>query len=66
MSCRRKLDKDRRGIYFKQAAYGVPVRMALLEFLFRSNRAQRPATNEANRFYRSPEPIGANAIMPTA
>ncbi len=28
-----ELDKDRRGIYFKQAAYGVPVRMALLEFL---------------------------------
>ncbi len=32
-NCRRKLDKDRRGIYFKQAAYGVPVRMALLKFL---------------------------------
>ena len=29
-----ELDKDRRGIYFKQAAYGVPVRMALLKFLF--------------------------------
>ncbi|MGZ8532982.1 MAG: aspartate carbamoyltransferase catalytic subunit [Candidatus Binatia bacterium] len=54
-----ELDKDRRGIYFKQAAYGVPVRMALLEFLFRSNRAQQPATNRANRSYRSPEPIGA-------
>ena len=54
-----ELDKDRRGIYFKQAAYGVPVRMALLEFLFRSNRAQQPATNKAARCYRSPEPIGA-------
>ena len=53
-----ELDKDRRGIYFKQAAYGVPVRMALLEFLFRRNRAQQPATNMANRSYRSPEPIG--------
>lgn len=29
-----EVDKDRRGIYFKQAAYGVPVRMALLKFLF--------------------------------
>ena len=28
-----EVDKDRRGIYFKQAAYGVPVRMALLKFL---------------------------------
>ncbi len=53
-----ELDKDRRGIYFKQAAYGVPVRMALLEFLFRSNRAQQPARNKEARSYRSPEPIG--------
>jgi aspartate carbamoyltransferase catalytic subunit len=29
-----EVDGDRRGIYFKQAAYGVPVRMALLKFLF--------------------------------
>jgi len=27
------LDRDRRGVYFKQAAYGVPVRMALLAAL---------------------------------
>jgi hypothetical protein len=53
-----ELDKDRRGIYFKQAAYGVPVRMALLEFLFRSNRAQLPAATKGHRSYRSPEPIG--------
>ena len=53
-----ELDKDRRGIYFKQAAYGVPVRMALLEFLFLSNRAQQRAANMAQRSYRSPEPIG--------
>jgi aspartate carbamoyltransferase catalytic subunit len=31
-----EVDNDRRGIYFKQAAYGVPVRMALLKFLFDS------------------------------
>jgi aspartate carbamoyltransferase catalytic subunit len=54
-----ELDKDRRGIYFKQAAYGVPVRMALLEFLFRRNRAQQSAANKAKRSYRNPEPIGA-------
>ncbi len=28
-----ELDTDRRGVYFKQAAYGVPVRMALLASL---------------------------------
>ncbi|MGH7843551.1 MAG: aspartate carbamoyltransferase [Candidatus Binatia bacterium] len=37
------IDKDRRGIYFKQAAYGVPVRMALLKFLL------APQTNTATR-----------------
>ncbi|OGP54795.1 MAG: hypothetical protein A2X89_05540, partial [Deltaproteobacteria bacterium GWD2_55_8] len=31
-----EVDKDRRGIYFKQAAYGVPMRMAILQFLFDS------------------------------
>ena len=35
-----EVDKDRRGIYFKQAAYGVPVRMALLKFLFDQARRQ--------------------------
>ena len=54
-----ELDKDRRGIYFKQAAYGVPVRMALLEFLFRRNRTQQSVTSKGNFYYRSPEPIGA-------
>lgn len=53
-----ELDKDRRGIYFKQAAYGVPVRMALLEFLFRSKRAHLPAATRGQRSYRNPEPIG--------
>jgi aspartate carbamoyltransferase catalytic subunit len=35
------VDKDRRGIYFKQAAYGVPIRMALLYFLFEKRRQQK-------------------------
>jgi aspartate carbamoyltransferase catalytic subunit len=38
-----ELDSDRRGIYFKQAAYGVPVRMALLKFLFDRRRGRRKA-----------------------
>jgi len=33
-----EVDKDRRGVYFKQAAYGVPIRMALLHFLFEKQR----------------------------
>jgi aspartate carbamoyltransferase catalytic subunit len=45
-----ELDRDRRGIYFKQAAYGVPVRMALLKFLFDRRRAPRKAKQEPDRF----------------
>ena len=32
------LDSDRRAIYFRQAAYGVPVRMALISLLLRVHR----------------------------
>jgi aspartate carbamoyltransferase catalytic subunit len=32
------LDKDRRSIYFQQAAYGVPVRMALISLLLHSHK----------------------------
>jgi len=53
-----ELDKDRRGIYFKQAANGVPVRMALLEFLRRCNQGQQSGASKAQRAFRSPEPIG--------
>lgn len=59
-----ELDRDRRGIYFKQAAYGVPIRMALLEFLRRDNRAERPAAKPSARSYRSPEPIGPKCHNP--
>jgi pyrimidine operon attenuation protein/uracil phosphoribosyltransferase len=53
-----QLDQDPRGIYFKQAAYGVPVRMALLKFLLdclgeESRGRQRDAVR-----YETPEPIG--------
>ena len=43
-----ELDRDKRGIYFKQAAYGVPVRMALLKFLF--DRAEKPGRRYIKSF----------------
>jgi aspartate carbamoyltransferase catalytic subunit len=52
------IDKDRRGIYFKQAAYGVPIRMALLKFLLApSGRAKSSAPERKRVLYESPEPI---------
>jgi aspartate carbamoyltransferase catalytic subunit len=59
-----EVDQDRRGIYFKQAAYGVPVRMALLKFLF-DRRAQKPiAAKSTATAYESPEPIGPQCRNP--
>ena len=53
-----EVDKDRRGIYFKQAAYGVPVRMALLKFLF-DHREGKETSGKRNRArYESPERFG--------
>ena len=52
------IDNDRRGIYFKQAAYGVPVRMALLKFLLASGGASRSRAPRINLpLYHSPEPL---------
>jgi aspartate carbamoyltransferase catalytic subunit len=42
------LDRDPRSIYFQQAAYGVPVRMALIAFLL-AQRARGAATRPAPR-----------------
>ena len=53
-----ELDKDRRGIYFKQAAYGVPVRMALLKFLFDRREAKRLKPKRNASAYESPEAPG--------
>jgi len=53
-----ELDKDRRGIYFKQAAYGVPVRMALLKFLFDRRPGEAAVGQQALRSYQSPEALG--------
>jgi len=52
------IDKDRRGIYFKQAAYGVPIRMALLKFLLSpSGVAKGRAPEKKRSLYESPESI---------
>lgn len=48
------VDKDRRGVYFKQAAYGVPVRMALLTFLL-DGSASAHAGKKQPMLYRGPE-----------
>ena len=58
-----EVDKDRRGIYFKQAAYGVPVRMALLKFLFDRRGEKHKPANHASA-YQSPEPIGPRCRNP--
>jgi aspartate carbamoyltransferase catalytic subunit len=47
-----EIDQDRRGVYFKQAAYGVPVRMALLLYLLARAPARRRAP--AQDLYRVP------------
>jgi aspartate carbamoyltransferase catalytic subunit len=56
------IDNDRRGIYFKQAAYGVPVRMALLHFLL-GGGAKARSENKAV-LYRSPERLGPECGNP--
>jgi len=65
----RVIDKDRRGIYFKQAAYGVPVRMALLKFLFDASEAKKPRLAPKKiLLYENPEPVGpqcSNAVCVT-
>src|SRR5207237_1471533 len=54
-----EVDKDRRGIYFKQAAYGVPVRMALLKFLFDQGEAKiLSGKRSRGPRYQSPERLG--------
>jgi len=53
-----ELDKDRRGVYFKQAAFGVPVRMALLKFLFDRRAAKGVKRTRNTRAYESPEAHG--------
>jgi pyrimidine operon attenuation protein/uracil phosphoribosyltransferase len=58
------VDQDRRGIYFKQAAYGVPVRMALLKFLFDRRETRRSASRRRATRYSSPELLGPHCRNP--
>ncbi|HTM09658.1 MAG TPA: aspartate carbamoyltransferase [Verrucomicrobiae bacterium] len=58
------IDKDRRGIYFKQAANGVPVRMALLKFLLASSGATKSRSEKKRVLYRSPERLGPECANP--
>lgn len=60
-----EVDKDRRGIYFKQAAYGVPVRMGLLKFLFDRRQTKRIAAKRNAALYESPEPLGPQCRNPS-
>jgi aspartate carbamoyltransferase catalytic subunit len=50
-----EVDKDRRGIYFKQAAYGVPVRMALLKFIFDQVDRKGNGIKKSQQWFVSPE-----------
>jgi aspartate carbamoyltransferase catalytic subunit len=59
-----EVDKDRRGIYFKQAAYGVPVRMALLKFLFDRSERKPSVAKSQSIAYESPEAIGPQCRNP--
>jgi aspartate carbamoyltransferase catalytic subunit len=59
-----EVDKDRRGIYFKQAAYGVPVRMALLKFLFDQLVKTAGLEKKGRSRYQSPERLGPQCANP--
>jgi pyrimidine operon attenuation protein/uracil phosphoribosyltransferase len=56
------VDRDRRGIYFKQAAYGVPVRMALLKFVFSEREKKSTAGKKNDAWYESPQPLGPQCL----
>lgn len=59
-----EVDKDRRGIYFKQAAYGVPVRMALLKFVFEQREKNTLSGKKSRILYESPERLGPQCSNP--
>jgi len=59
-----EVDQDRRGIYFKQAAFGVPVRMALLNFIFAQSEGKRAVVKQDSAWFESPEPLGPQCANP--
>ncbi|HXG50898.1 MAG TPA: bifunctional pyr operon transcriptional regulator/uracil phosphoribosyltransferase PyrR [candidate division Zixibacteria bacterium] len=58
-----ELDRDRRGVYFKQAAYGVPVRMALLKFIL-GGEGRGAAPGPSVPVYETPERLGPSCPNP--
>ena len=59
-----ELDNDRRGIYFKQAAYGVPIRMALLKFIFDRHDTVKTPARKAPTIYEALERVGPQCTNP--
>jgi aspartate carbamoyltransferase catalytic subunit len=59
-----EVDSDRRGVYFKQAAYGVPVRMALLKFILDHRETKRTTGKKSASWYESPERLGPQCSNP--
>ena len=57
-----EVDEDRRGIYFKQAAHGVPVRMGLLKFLFDQRERKILPGKKGRSLYESPERLGPQCL----
>jgi aspartate carbamoyltransferase catalytic subunit len=55
------LDTDRRAIYFRQAAYGVPVRMALISLLLHLHR-NKSLYKFAGGFAKPPHPLYVQPI----
>jgi len=55
------LDRDRRAIYFRQAAYGVPVRMALISLLLHLQR-DKSLNRFAGGFAKPVHPVYAQPI----
>ncbi len=58
-----EVDKDRRGIYFQQAAYGVPIRMALLHFMFERQRQPKPLKSvKGAAIFENPHAVGPHCL----
>jgi pyrimidine operon attenuation protein/uracil phosphoribosyltransferase len=60
-----ELDRDPRSVYFRQAAYGVPVRMALVSFVLEARTvgaAARPGRSEGEALPAGPNCANPNCI----
>jgi hypothetical protein len=61
-----ELDEDPRSIYFKQAARGVPIRMAILAFLLGRIDLHVSAKELDTRFYELPQATTPAPIRPAS